>query len=598
MELNEQQKRVVKTECNHVLCMAGAGSGKTRCLVSRVAHLVNNKHYSGYSILCLTFTRKAAQEMRTRLEDIILERENRKLIIGTYHSVCYKMLRDWGSQLGYKSNPSIYDENDSNDVVNKVNEDLGLKLTKKLIKDMFFKYSSGHEDFMEDPRAKQLFTEYFFRLKSNNALDYTQILRETNKLLEIPQVKNHYRNLWKHVLVDEIQDTDFLNYSLHRNLDPENLFCVGDLDQAIYGWRGAVIEVILNFEKDYPDAEVHMLERNYRSTAQIVKLANNLIKHNSNRYEKQIWTNRDGEPVDDPKSWFDTDMEEIAVGKEIIRLKREIPGLKYSDIAVISRVNWMLESIDFRFKANDIPCHRASRDQDFYKCEEIRQCLNLFRIYTNQFDNHSFKKLLKWNIWQTHISDSDMLKLQHEALQTDKSLYQVFKDYYSEHLLCEILKKELIGGEGIVDIAMFITGRIASIYHDKGLDTRVQNIIILAGKISDWSQENNSNDLSEFLQNITMSSIQDSVREDDNKVKLLTIHGAKGLEFKVVFIVGVAEGIFPSRRDEDNIEESRRLFYVGVTRAKDLLKISYPRTINRFGKEISLKQSRFLEELE
>lgn len=624
MELNKEQENTVISKASRINCVAGPGSGKTRVIIHRIKHLIEQKKYSGHQILIVTFTRLAAGEIRHRLEKLIPEKEVWKIQAGTFHSICYKMLKQFGSELGYRDNITVYDEEDSRDILNQIIKDLSLKISKKELNEWLYLYDSGKksfDDLLNDPKFESLTNEYWDRLKSQNAVDYTLILMETILLLKHQYIKEYYQNKWKHVLVDEFHDTNHHQFEFLKAIDPENLFVISDEDQNIYQWRGSDPTICLNFQNHYPDTEMHFLTRNYRSYKPIVEAANNLIKHNIKRFDKTLWTDKKGIILEDPKSWNDIEMESIAVCRDINNLVNGITEHsgdmatwtpfsstkpKYSDIAILSRVNWLLEIYEQKLNEYEIPVQRISREREFYKKEHIKRCLDLFRVYLNEYDIHSFKRLLAWDIWDQRLTECEILEAELQALKEDKTLYQVCKENHPEFLIFETIEnvKAYISSEigksrnAYTNASYIITElQLKEKYIEKGLIHRANDIDNLFDKISKWIEETGSTELSEFLNDITFQSLQDEIKEDDDTVKLMTIHAAKGLEFKVVYIIGCAEGMFPLKSDEQNIEEARRLMYVAITRAENLLKISYPRTVTRYRKNIQLKSSRFLTEM-
>jgi len=577
--LNEAQLQAVNSDSPQILCLAGAGTGKTRVLTERVARLIAQHRISPLSILCLTFTRKAAGEMRDRLSSMLTEEAVRKLRIGTFHSFCYEIVKAWGELAGYRKNISIYDEIDQLDILWTIIEDFGFKITvNKVLKLLDDKRRSEQEKIKQKDldKAAIVFLEYRSRIKRYNALDYQILVDTALELLQYPQVLEFYRNRFKHILIDEYQDIDPYQYDIHQAIQPETLFVVGDNDQSIYGWRKADIRIILDFMDKFPEAEKVVLEENYRSRPGIIEYCNKVIALNKNRFDKKLIPTREpsGEQEVQTKQ-LDSLLRE---GSTIVeQIKRQLAGGKYryDDIAILARTNRQLIELEQWLQTTDIPCVRIGAREDFWKREEIRLCAQVLKLIHNPWDNQSLKAILK----TLNIDVPELKLLEWRATKRGRPLVDELEllDPEIERLLDALKASKKIKENPdqpetlAADVLVEFVNKfyLLDFYLERGLITRRDNIRQVSQYLLDkrWTLE-------EFVEWFAYREITDELEEAEKKdeVRLMTVHMAKGLEFPVVFVMGLIDGVFPSRRGDP--EEERRLFYVACTRAQDRLFLS------------------------
>ena len=581
MPLNKAQAQAVNSNSKVILCVASAGTGKTRVLTARTARLLKEDRISPLNILCLTFTRKAAGEMRERLGTMLPENVVRKLRIGTFHSFCFEIIKQWGELAGYRKNVSIYDEIDQKDILEAIINDFGFKTNPRAV-------LAARKEEQQDADVKCVLDEYKSILRQYNALDYDMLVDTALELLGMPQVLEYYRNRFRHILIDEYQDIDPYQYELHRILQPDSLFVVGDNDQAVYGWRSADMRILLDFMEKFPKAEKIILEDNYRSQPGIVEFANRVIEKNKNRFEKKMVAYRDGrlEPVINPG--FEGVFEEGQFVLAEVNFLRSAFRHDYREIAILARTNRQLIEFEAWLKTTDLPCVRIGSKQDLWKREEIRLCANLLKILYNPWDNQALK-----SIFRTLQVDIPALKrLEWQARKQEKCLLEVV-----EHDIANVIRGHVDGhvfipgrlkGERASDVLLNICNglHVTDFYLQRMLTTRVERIKQAGTYLIEkgWSLE-------AFIEWYSMREATDELEDcgNEDKVRLMTVHMAKGLEFPVVFVIGLADGVFPSRRGDQ--EEERRLFYVACTRARDRLYLSCPLTDGN-GKE--LKPSTFL----
>ena len=601
--LNEPQQLAVKTTDGPLLILAGAGSGKTKTLVHRMAYLVAEKHVNPYAILAVTFTNKAAANLNERLSSLVakMDKEARFSWVGTFHSICVRILRQDIVNLGWEKSFVIYDENDSLSTIKQAMQTL--KIDQKQINPRAVRsYISGAKSELMSPsdyagRADGAFMEsvaevyriYDRELRKAHALDFDDILLKTVELFQKHEnVRLHWAQRFQYVLIDEYQDTNKPQYELTKLLakDHRNLCVVGDDFQAIYGWRGANFRNILNFERDWPDATVVKLEQNYRSTQTIVNAASALIKKNANRTEKTLWTdNVEGQPISVYQAIDEVDEAQF-IAREITRLHREY---KWSDMAVLYRTNAQSRAIEAALLDSNVP-YRMVGGVRFYERKEVKDALAILRLVLNETDSAALERLAKalpLGIGPKALSTARAGTLE-EARAQNKKIDTLFKS------IDELRKLEVAPVE-LVDRAARKIGldKILLDGTDEG-ESRWENVEELA------SVAKNYETLEEFLADVALMTDFDEVKEGADGILLMTMHNAKGLEYPVVMIAGCEEGIFPHSRalnDVTELEEERRLAYVGLTRAKELLYLTLAESRMLYGEFRSNIPSRFIEEI-
>ena len=620
--LNEEQYNAVVCSNGPVLVSAGAGSGKTRLLTYRIAYLITECGVPAHKILAITFTNKAAGEMKDR---IIKVAENGDMVtVSTFHSFCARMLRTYASFIpGYKENFTIYSETDTAKIFKEVFKELNIsdestkcnfKHNLSSIKNEnmslaeYIKIYSYQKDIGEFERFYNL---YDAELKKNNAMDFDDLLINFYKLISSNhEILDSIQNKFTYFSVDEFQDTNKLQYDIIKLLASKtrNILIVGDEDQSIYGWRGANIENIFNFTKDFPEAKVFKLEQNYRSTKKILDRANIIIKNNKNRLDKQLYTNN-SEGSDVTYYQAQTEGEEADyVVRNIVRLHNQ--GVPYNEMAILMRLNSLSLEFEKRLLAYNIP-HVMYNGFKFFERQEIKNVLAYLTAIVNPDDNVSFTRII--NFPKRGIGDTSIDKLNEIALRNRCSLKDVVMNYEQE-LLPKALKDKLkdlkqllqklennINSLGMYDFFMFMLDE-AKIMDAFDTDNeqeyeRSLNVSALAKTVKDFEETNEGSTILEYLQSVTLSTAMDS--DDGKGVVIATVHGAKGLEFDTVFVVGCEERIFPISRDDNNdLEEERRLMYVAITRAKKDLFLTSSQSRFLYGKRDYSVKSRFLYELD
>lgn len=623
--LNEEQIKPVCDTEGAVLVLAGAGSGKTRVLTSRIAYILREEKASLSEILAITFTNKAAGEMKERLQRMLGDGAGESKWICTIHSMCVKILRQFADKAGIKSNFSIYSETERSNVIKKAFAELDFD-DEKLLKNA--KYHIGNakmlgmspEEYGQKYAYEQgidnvvvIYEKYDKHLKENNALDFDDLLTETLRLLQRDaETRDYLSDKFKYVLVDEFQDTNSVQYKIIKLLASKhgNLFVVGDDDQSIYGWRGAEIDNILKFDKDFPNAKVYKLERNYRSTKLILRLANCIIKNNTARRGKELWTEADeGErPV-----YYQAEEE----AGEALYAARTISGAvargkKYSDFAVLMRINALTRSYEQEFIKYGIP-YKVFGGFKFFERKEIKDVLAYLRIISNPYDGEAVERII--NVPKRGIGGKTVQVMYDYAQETGLTLYDAAVD-------CEELPLSRGAKDKIKDFANLIKELIILAVdtpvaqlvrdvlnktniryaYDDGTDegdSKLANIDGFIASVDDFSRLNPEATLDEYLNQVTLSSDLDQM-DDGDYVTLATIHSVKGLEFPVVFVCGLEDGIIPSSRLSDDgrsEEEERRLMYVAITRAKEKLYLSRSKSRYLYGRREPTRPSRFVAEL-
>ena len=621
--LNTAQREAAERLDGPLLVLAGAGSGKTRVLTSRIAYIISEGKADLPSILAITFTNKAAGEMKTRLENMLGVGEGKWIC--TIHSMCVKILREFGHRIGIKPNFSIYSEVERNNVIKKVYRELDFD-DENLLKNA--KYHIGNAK-MLGLDAEQygrkfpfergiddiviIYEKYCQRLKENNALDFDDLLTETLRLLRCDgDTLDYLSDKFKYIHVDEFQDTNAVQYNIIKLLASKhgNIFCVGDDDQSIYGWRGAEIENILAFDKDFPDAKIYKLERNYRSTKSILSLANCIIRNNSRRRGKTLWT--EAEEGIKPQYY----QAEEEAGEATFTARKILDGVarggRFSDYAVLMRINALTRSYEQEFSKYNIP-YKVFGGFRFYERKEIKDALAYLRLISNPFDSEAAERII--NVPRRGIGGKTVQTMYEYAINTGLSLYDACVD-------CDSLDITRGAKEKLKDFASLIKGLIISAQntpvaqlvremivltdlrsaYDDGTDdgdNKLANLDEFIASVDDFTRLNPEATLDEFLNQVTLSSDTDDMDEGDY-VTVATIHAVKGLEFPCVFICGLEEKIMPSARSEADgrdLEEERRLMYVAITRAEKELYLTRSKSRYLYGHRDITAPSKFVKEL-
>lgn len=625
--LNKEQRQAVDTLDGPLLILAGAGSGKTRALTYRIANLVDHG-VSPWNILALTFTNKAAREMRERTE-ALLGGSVKDMWVATFHSCCTRILRSDIDKLGRDRNFVIYDDDDQTSLIAAIMKRLGVNdkdITKRQIKEHISeaknKSTESEKFLMDNPYLDEsvlkVFREYQRSLKEYNALDFDDLLGKTLELFQsCPEVLQKYRSKFRYILVDEYQDTNVMQYHIVELLAREhgNICVVGDDDQSIYGWRGADIRNILDFEKDFPGAKVIRLEQNYRSTSNILDAANAVIENNQGRKSKKLWTdNGRGDRIETFTADSERD-EAHFVCRKIMEGVRN--GMNYGDFAVLYRMNAQSRIPETTMVNYGIP-NKVYGGQRFYERKEIKDIMAYLRLIYNPFDDIALKRII--NVPKRSIGDASIAELARVAEQEGKSM--LVAALTSENIDPRAMKKikpfadtmgEFIALSRTMPLSEFTWGMISALEYENYLkaedkrgevESRMDNLRELIGNIKEIEKDLSEGEdaLRAFLENVSLVSDIDSMNDGNGAVALMTLHSAKGLEFPVVFMIGMEENIFPTSRARNDMsnhamEEERRLCYVGMTRAKQKLYLINARQRNIFGNESYNRKSRFIEEI-
>jgi DNA helicase-2/ATP-dependent DNA helicase PcrA len=624
-----QREAVLHTE-GPVLIVAGAGSGKTRALTHRVAFLIRERGISPFEILAITFTNKAAQEMAERVEGLLGARVAQGMWILTFHASCARILRREHDYLGIPSHFSIYDEGDTERVIALSLKYLDLdpkrypprqvaavigRAKDNLVGPAEFAGEAG--TFYEQTVAG-IYAEYQRRLRAAGALDFDDIIMETVRLFrEHPEVLEHYQERFRYILIDEYQDTNRAQYHLVNLLAAKhrNICVVGDADQGVYSWRGATIKNLLDFEHDYPDAAIFVMEQNYRSTQSILEVANVLIEHNVQRKPKSLWTESDHGDLavryradnEHDEAWF--------VANEVERLVQE-EGVRYGDVAVFYRTNAQSRVVEEVLSQAGI-AYKVVGGVRFYQRREIKDVLAYLRVVVNPGDLVTIRRIV--NTPKRGIGEATVASLEGFANEEGTSFLEAARRVEEISSLGQRARGSVHGFVGVIDAL----GRIAAdgagparmveaAYTDSGYMTeleaertveslgRIENLKELMGVALEFQQRNPEGTLADFLEQVALVTEQDEYDEDDPAITLMTLHNAKGLEFDVVFMVGMEDGVFPHYRsmgDSAELEEERRLAYVGITRARRRLYLTHAWSRSLFGGSNYNPPSRFLGEI-
>jgi DNA helicase-2/ATP-dependent DNA helicase PcrA len=640
-ELNDAQREPVLQKDGAMIVIAGAGSGKTRVLTYRIAHLMN-QGVDAFNILALTFTNKAAREMKNRIAKIVGPSEAKNLWMGTFHSVFARLLRFESDKLGFPSNFTIYDTQDSQRLVNSIIKEMNLDKDVYKYKQVYSRISSYKNNLVtvkayrqnlelqeadamaKRPRLGDIYEEYVNRCFKAGAMDFDDLLLKTNELLtRFPEVLSKYQHRFQYILVDEYQDTNHSQYLIVRALSDryQNICVVGDDAQSIYAFRGANINNILNFQRDYDEVKTYKLEQNYRSTNNIVKAANSVIEKNKKRLEKVVWTsNTDGEMI--KVHQLLNDAEEGRFVASTIFDEQMNNQLDYSNFSILYRTNAQSRAIEDALRKKDMP-YRIFGGLSFYQRKEIKDVLAYLRLIVNPKDEESLKRVV--NYPARGIGQTTLDKLILAANHYKRSIFEVIENIHKIDLPIskgiqtklvnfvnmiksfQIESKKLNAFE-LTDLIIKKTGLLQEFKKDgtpEGI-TRIENLEELLNGIRDFVEGQEeiadaTGSISEFLEDVALATDFDNDKGDDNRVSLMTVHLAKGLEFPYVFIVGMEEDLFPSAMSmstRSELEEERRLFYVALTRAEKQAYITYTLSRYRWGKLIDAEPSRFIDEID
>lgn len=581
--LNQEQATAVKSNAERILMLAGAGTGKTRTLTHRLAHLNLNCRVGISGIVAITFTRAAAKEMKDRLIPLIGE-DAKKLACCTFHALAVRILQEWGHRIGLDKQFTIYSQEDRDEVLKAIISQLGYRTSSnKVIQAAGELLTPGSEE-------ARIWQEYEWQLKRFNAVDLDALIVMVNRLFEEHEdIVQHYRKQWKYVFVDEFQDTDGQQLHFIKLLRPENLFVIGDDFQAIYGWRGARVQNILEFPQEFPGTEVIKLEQNYRSTKEIIDAANNLISHNMNQTKKRLYAHKDGAKIDvltysDDQA--ELDMVVSAISNKDLISQNEGRDYSYSDFAVLARTNAQIERMYWKLRENNIPCMILSSSDDPLKKQDVKSLLSYLNAIFNPKDETNFKRAILF-------PDPAMTPLQRQVLEQiaiDRSITLREAMKHSDEVRIKEFsvwfEQQATEIEYLQDACDAFTDLAHGLglderYRERKLTNRMADLKEAAAYIRKWveRQREMGEDYSPtaFLKWLKIRDIQEKLMEEQDAVKLMTIHGSKGLEFDTVFLVGMNQDLFPSKNTRD-MEEERRLAYVAVTRAKNRLVITTTRS--------------------
>ncbi|MGF7185558.1 DNA helicase-2/ATP-dependent DNA helicase PcrA [Desulfitispora alkaliphila] len=622
-----QREGVVNTE-GPVLILAGAGSGKTRVLTHRIAYLIQEKDVWPSQILAITFTNKAAAEMRERVEELVGLDVNH-MWVSTFHSCCVRILRREIDKLGYNSNYVIYDSSDQQTLLKNCLKELNIDDKKfppravgaaisnaknKLLEPD--KFSVMAEDYFEEIAA-QVYPLYQRKLKENNAVDFDDLIMLTVKLLkQEPQVLSYYQNKFKYIMVDEYQDTNHAQYQLINLLAQghKNLCVVGDDDQSIYKFRGADIKNIVDFEEDYPDAKVIKLEENYRSVGNILEAANAVVTNNVGRKVKKLWTAKEAGDKIIYKEVFDEHEEARFVVQNIQRI-HQLENKPYTDFAILYRTNGQSRVFEDWLRKLGVP-YRIFGGLGFYQRKEIKDIMAYLKLIANPADTIALERII--NVPKRGIGDASFAKLEEFALVEGITVGQAFEQVEQIPTLSARAKNGMGAFRDMVDSfkakrkelsvtdlaeeVMGVTGYLAELKDSKDpqAQTRLENLKEFLSVTTDYDKHNKEGSLEDFLAQMSLFTDMDQDVELDDYVSLMTLHTAKGLEFPMVFLVGMEEGIFPHSRSMDDsaeLEEERRLCYVGITRAEEKICLTHAQTRMLYGRQNNYLPSQFLQEI-
>lgn len=624
--LNDKQKEAVLATEGPCLVIAGAGSGKTKVLTHKISYLMSTG-VKPWNILAITFTNKAANEMKERVEKLVGDAA-KDIWMGTFHSICVKILRRYIDRIGFRSDFVIFDTSDQKTLIKECIK--AAQADDKIFTDrsVLSEISNGKNEMLESSeygikyagdfrreKIAELYALYQKKLKENNAIDFDDIINFTIKILtENPDVLDYYTEKFRYVLVDEYQDTNKSQFTLVSLIASKygNVTAVGDNDQGIYSFRGADISNILNFEKDFPGTKIIKLEQNYRCTGNILKAANAVIEHNESKFDKKLWTQNDEGNLPCIYCGEDEYDEASYVVEQIAHLKRE-EYYKNSDFSILYRMNAQSRAIEDILRREDIP-YKIIGGLKFYERKEIKDIIAYLRLIQNSSDNLSLKRII--NEPKRGIGKTSLEKIQEISESSGTSMYEIIKNaadydlnrvYINSREFIEQIeslknKKNEFKISDLIKETLKTTGYTKALEQEGSVEaeTRIENLEEFLTVAIEFEEESAENTLPEFLEGITLSSDIDGMEESDDKVTLMTLHSAKGLEFPVVFLVGMEEGIFPGYKsigEPKALEEERRLFYVGITRAKQYLYLTCAKHRTIFGSTSYNSISRFVEEI-
>ena len=632
-KLNPTQQNAAETVKGPLLILAGAGSGKTRVLTYRIAHLINDLNIAPWNILAVTFTNKAAGELKDRIEELVGHR-SKDIWTGTFHSICARILRYDADKLGLERDFTIYDETDRRSAMKRIFDTLNInseELTPRSVIRIISRaknsmtsptsFTSDIENTHSSELISELYRSYQAELHKNNALDFDDLLVETvRRFNETPSVMASYQERFQYTHVDEYQDTNRPQYMLCQQWSGEtrNLCVVGDDDQSIYKFRGADIRNILDFEKDYTDAKIIRLEQNYRSTGRILQAANAVISQNKNRKGKQLWTDgKDGDLIDIVEC--DSDRLEAKYVVQTIRQQLSTGTYKASEIAVLYRTNAQSRTLEEELQRSGMP-YTIVGGTRFYERREIKDLLSYMRLLSNPADDIGMLRII--NMPRRGIGNTSINQLQQYALANNLNIFETLSNLENVNGLNSRSIKSINRFHDIIiylqrmkdEIPLPEFGRLvfehsgyeAMLKQDRNQETeaRVENIEQLIAFMAEHEEADPDANLLSFLEEVALMSPEDDSNDTNNAITLMTLHSAKGLEFPIVFITGLEENLFPtaraveeSRETPESIEEERRLFYVGITRACQKLVITQAHQRYAYGNFIDCKPSRFLMEI-
>ena len=625
--LNDKQYEAVINTEGPCLVIAGAGSGKTKVLTHKIAYLLQEKNVLPWNILAITFTNKAANEMKERIANLVGD-VAKDIWMGTFHSICVRILRRFIDRIGFDSSFIIFDTSDQRTLVKSCIKSVGLDDKMFTDRSVLSEISNAKNEMLEpeqyavkangDFRKEKIalvYELYQKRLRENNAIDFDDIINYTIKILsDNPDVLDYYSEKFKYVLVDEYQDTNKAQFTLVTMLASKNgnITVVGDNDQGIYSFRGADISNILNFERDFPGTKIIKLEQNYRCTGNILKAANAVIKNNEVTYKKELWTENDVGNLPRVYSASNEYDEGTYIAEQIERLRRE-EYYKYSDFAVLYRMNTQSRAIEDILRRENIP-YKIIGGLKFYERKEIKDIISYLRLIQNTSDNLSLKRII--NEPKRGIGKTSLDKIEEISNNTGISMYEIIEHAEQYGLNRVFLNsrefinsiEELRAKKDDMKISELIKETLKKSGYTKALENentieaenRIENLDEFLTVAIEFEDESAENKLSDFLEGITLSSDIDNMEETEDTVTLMTLHSAKGLEFPVVFLVGMEEGIFPGYKsigEPKELEEERRLCYVGITRAKENLFLTCSKQRTIFGSTSCNQVSRFLKEI-
>ncbi|MCY4159769.1 MAG: UvrD-helicase domain-containing protein [Bacteroidetes bacterium] len=630
-ELNDRQKEAVQATDGPVLVVAGPGSGKTRVLTCRIAWLLATQEALPYQVLALTFTNKAAQEMRERVQKLLPEGMTKGMWVGTFHALMARLLRAEATHLGFTSDFAIYDPDDAERIIKRMIEeyDYDVKVIKPRVIRNHISDAKNVRKSAEQMKlsarsrqaevAAQLYDPYNAALRTANAFDFDDLLLKPLELFDQnPEILQKYQRKWSHVLIDEYQDTNHVQYLLAYALSEihRNLCVVGDDAQSIYSFRGADIQNIFSFERDFKEAKVVRLEQNYRSTSAILTAADAVISNNTEQIKKTLWTeNESGQPISIVES--SNDREEANRAARTIRRECLSNGLRWQDCAILYRTNVQSRTFEEALRKGGIP-YRIIGGISFYQRKEIKDAIAYLRLLVNPNDISSFQRVV--NYPSRGIGVKSQQKITEHAFQEGYDLSRTLREIEDLSIpprargalkrfvdLIETHAADAISGKAVSDIATSLF-RESGLFNELSLDdtptgqNRIENLNELLRAIQDYAPEDDSPTLSSYLQSVTLMTDADTDEPNLDRVVLMTLHASKGLEFPVVFIGGLEEKLLPLYHGEEDIdpkslEEERRLLYVGITRAESRLYLGWARVRSRYGRAEYSQPSRFIQEL-